>query len=161
MAIPHQKHIVVALWCLAVADAVRQGIALPHSELVAFTPAHREFNPAIAIFGLLGPSACLLGTVLLKSYSRIAEVAGSSWITRWVDRRWGAGSAAEFLRSLRPTALIGLGAFVLGFFGVASSIRADASPFSFEIASFFLAVGIGFGIARVLALRLLPNEPWF
>jgi hypothetical protein len=138
------------------ADAVRQGLALPQSAFVALTPATRQFSSVSAVFGLLAPPACVLGT----AFSKLPRRMTSGRLTGWVDGRWGAGSADAFLRSLRPTALVGVGAFILGSVGFVSSIRANASPFAFEIASFFMAAGIGFGIARIIALRLLPNEPW-
>ncbi|WP_284620711.1 hypothetical protein [Aquabacterium humicola] len=159
MPIPHQRPIVVALWCLAIADAIRQGIALPASEFVTLTSPTHQFNPAITVFGLLAPPACVFGTVFLRSSFKTATF-GAGRLSRWVDTRWGEGSANSFLRSLRPTALVGVGAFVLGTVGTLSSLKTNATSFSFEVASFFLAGGIGFGIARFIALRLLPNEPW-
>jgi hypothetical protein len=138
------------------ADAVRQGLALPQSALVALTPATRQFSSVPVVLGLLVPPAYILGTVFFKSSLGMT----SERLTRWVDGRWGPGSAGAFLQSFRPIALVGLGAFILGSVGLASSVRANAPPFAFEIASFFLASGIGFGIARIMARRLLPNEPW-
>lgn len=159
MAIPHQKSIVVVLWCVAIVAAVWQGVSLPQSDLVALPSENHQFNPALLLFGLLGPPACILGTALLMSSSKVAR-NGTGPVSRWVDSRWGAGSIAGFLRNLRPTALVGLGAFILGSVDLVSSVHSNAGSFAFETASFFLSAGIGFGIARVIALRLMPNEPW-
>jgi hypothetical protein len=160
MSVPHQKLIVTAIWCLAVADAARQGLSLPHSELVATAGSARPFNWAFAVFGLVGPPLCVFGNVVLFKVSPKMATFGTGVITRWVDSRWGAGSMHAFLRALRPTALVALAAFVLGSFGMLSSDRAGANPFAFEVASFFLAGGFGFSIARIIALRLLPDQPW-
>ena len=160
MPVPHQKLIVGVLWCLAIADAVRQGIALPQSELVAGTAAGHQFNPAIAVFGLVAPPACVLLAVAFPRLSHKSTMFGGGRVGRWIDRRWGAGSAHAFLRSLRPTALVGAAAFVLGCVGLASSMQSNANSFALEIASFFIAAGLGFGLARVMALRLLPNDTW-
>lgn len=159
MPIPHQKSIVGVLWCLAIADAVRQGISLPQSEFVMLTSAAHQFNPAIAVFGLVAPPVCVLLTVAFPLSAKAGHFS-RGWVSRWVDRRWGAGSAHAFLRQLRPAALVGAVAFVLGCVGFVSSMRSNASSFAFEVASFFVAAGFGFCIARAMAMRLLPDEPW-
>jgi len=145
---------------LAFADAVRQGVSLPHSEFVAMVGSPHQFNADLAIFGLFGPPLLMLGNVaMLKAFPKMAPF-GTGVVTRWVDSRWGLGSMHAFLRALRPMALVALAAFVLGSLGMVSSEYMNASQFSFEIASFFLAAGVGFGIARLIGLRLLPGQPW-
>jgi hypothetical protein len=160
MSIPHQKIIVRVIWCLVIADAVRQGVSLPYSEFVAMASTPHQFNANMVIFGLFGPPLLMLGNVaMLKAFPKMAPF-GTGAVTRWVDSRWGSGSMHAFLRALRPTALVALAAFVLGSLGMVSSKYANASQFAFEIASFFLAAGVGFGIARIIGLRLLPDQPW-
>lgn len=160
MSVPYQQVIVRVIWCLTATTAVIQGILLPHSELVVMAGANRLFNMDLAIFGLFGPPLLILGNVvMLKAFPKMTHF-GTGAVSRWIDSRWGSGSMHALMRALHLTALVALAAFVLGSLGMVFSWYANASPFSFEVASFFLAAGIGFGIARLIGLRLLPDQPW-
>ena len=158
MAVPHQKRIVVGIWVVTLADAVRQGIFLPtdfSQALPRFT-----FNWAMIFFGLLAPPLLIVAQGLFRKVFPKLGGARVGLLTRWVDHRWGQMSTHQFLHNLRPMALMCLGCLVLGAVGLMSCIYFGASPFGFAIASFFLSAGAGFGAARVLAIRFFPEQSW-
>lgn len=161
MAVPHQKVIIAGIWVLTVGDAVRQGIYFPTvmaKDLERSIPVH-TFVWELVVLGLLGPPVLLLTRrVLLKHVPKLRR-RRDGFLTRWLDRRWGAGSGALFSQDLRPMALMICTVVVLGSVALLSCLYFEASLVAFSIASFFLSSGIGFWIARDLAAKVSPDGP--
>ena len=159
MAVPHQKIIIVGIWVLTVADAVHEGIYFPSvtaKDFESSIPVQR-FVWEIVVFGLLGPPILLLMRSVLVKYVPKLRRSRGGFLSRWSDRRWGAGSGALFVQSLRPMALMACTGVVLGSAALLSCLYVAASAVAFSIASFFLSSGIGFWIARGLAARVSPD----
>lgn len=161
MTISHQKLIVSIVWCLMLISAVHKGISPPFSQPSANAGNVVDAIGFKAFFGLLGPLAILVIHSLRSSLFPQQRNASNDRIIRWIESRWGDGSVHAFLKALRPMALVGSSGIVAGATGLASSIRANASPLAFETSLFFLSAGAGFMLARAIASRMLPNEPWF
>jgi len=159
MAAPYQKQVIVGIWAVTLADAVRQGVSLPTFFSLHFDKAfpHVTFNWTTVVFGLLAPPFLILFQGLFRKIFPKPSRARLGLITQWVDSRWGHGSTDLFFQSLRPMALMACAGVVLGAVGWMSCVYTDATPMAFVIASFFLSAGVGFGLARVLAIRFFPD----
>lgn len=156
-----QKFIVRAIWLIALVDAARQGFTLPSSELTSVFSHSEQFKIYIALFGLLIPSVAVLFSVFIEKFVprlSIFPTFGLPSITKWIDQRWGENALSQFMQALQPVLLTALSSLVLGSVGLISCVHANASGFAFEIASFFLAGGFGFIIARMLSRRLSENH---
>ena len=159
MAVPRQNTIIASIWLLTLADAVRQGIYFPGvmaEGIERSVPVH-TFVWEIVVFGLLGPPFLILMRSLLVKYVPKLRRRRGGLLTRWMDRRWGAGSVELFVQNLRPMALMALTGVVLGLVALLSCLYFEASPVAFSFASFFLSSGIGFWIARGLAAQVSPD----
>jgi len=160
MAVPYQKQVVVGIWVVTLADAVRQGMSLPtfFSMHVDRAVPHVTFHWTVVAFGVLAPPCLILFRGL---YRKILPKLGRvrlGLIRRWVDGSWGQGSTDLFLQSLRSMALTAYAGVVLGAVGWLSCIYTDATPTAFVIASFFLSAGVGVGLARFLSIRFFPDQ---
>jgi hypothetical protein len=156
---PHSRHwtrdrqlqLIVAIWVLVLIDAIRQGVTLPTSELVANWPSH----PATIFlaFAVLAPP-------ILVAANHFFPLRGLwfDWPKRVVDHWFGDGVANRFWRRLRPLALMSLGAFVLGATGYAASDQVGAADGAFAISGIFLGFGIGFLIAALLESYVLGRQ---
>jgi hypothetical protein len=148
--VPYQRWVIIGIWLLFLGDAIRQGLSLR-----GFGAPDRPFQWIVPAFGVLVPP---LFAVL--NYFYPINVYRPGFVGRWFDRRYGPGSAFAFLRGLRPVTLFACTSFVLGAVGLWSSLHDNPAVPALEMSSFFLAAGIGFGIASLLVRRWFPNEPW-
>lgn len=137
-----QLQLIVAIWALVLVDAVRQGIAMPASELAAVWPP--KASQALLVFTVLAPP-------LLVAANHFFPMRGgwADWPKRLVDRRFGQGTAARFWVRLRPLSLMSLAAFVLGGTGYVASDRVG-SPSGESMSILFVGFGIGFLLGAFL-----------
>jgi hypothetical protein len=161
VSIPYQNPVVAAVWLLAVADAVRQGVQLPQSDLVTLAGATGQLPSLTVVLGLIGPTLLLfLNLAMSHAFPGLSPLSMVKGLSRWVDSRWGEGSLAEFLLALRPVLLVAVALCTMGTIGLLSARSATTAPFASQVASFALASGIGFAVARVVAKRWFSNALW-
>ena len=161
MAVPHQKPVVVVVWLLAIADAVRQGIQLPKSDIVTLAGETGLLPNYTIVLGLVGPTLLVaVNMALSHAFPMLSPLSSGKAFSRWIDTRWGEGSLAAFVRALHPMLLVAVALCIMGAVGLLSAKAAAGGPFASQLASFALAAGVGFGIARAIAKRWAANAPW-
>lgn len=138
-----QLLLVIAIWVLTLADAIRQGITIPTSELAFRWTRHPAYE--LIAFALLAPP----GLVLVNHFLPL-RVRWFDWPKRLIDRRFGDGTVDRFWRCLRPLPLMSIGAFALGVTGYWASESVGAPSGAFAISSIFIAFGFGFLIGALL-----------
>jgi hypothetical protein len=150
MAVPYQRLIVGGLWAVFLADGIRQGLLVPS----AYTPNEEQYFWVGALFGLLAPPL-----IMVPSYLSLrSRPYDPGRISRWVDRRWGQGSALSFLQTLRPVLLIGCAGLILGAVGLISCLVAGSSKGPYGVALFFLFAGGWFVLGSVWLRRQVPHS---
>lgn len=142
--------IVVVVWVLVLADAVRQGFMLP---ALRHTSAWR-FD-AFGIFAVIMP----LGLFTVVAFGVRGYPFDVPPLRAWINRKFGDGSYEGFCAKLRLTLLFSIGGLVIGIIGLVRAIELGAAEGAFASASFFISGGIGFFVLRtVLAKRGLSFE---
>jgi hypothetical protein len=155
MAVPHQRWVVAGIWTVFLAGAVNQGLTLP--EFVRDFPAKSAWAPVV--FAFVAPPV-LLALNFVFARGRLSRPYDPGFIGRWADRRWGQGSAFEFLQALRFPLLFGCGVFVLGMIGLLTCFSTNAGAGGYSISLFFLVGGTWFVVIALLMRRWLPQQPW-
>lgn len=144
--IDRQRVFVVAIWVVVLLDALRQGIGLPTSEVVALWPS--SFPDDLLWFSIFSPPL-LVGANHLTP-PKWVQGLWFSWPRRFIDHWFGAGTASRLWQRLQPLALMSAAAFVLGSVGFIASDRADALPSAFVISKIFIGFGVGFFMGMLL-----------
>jgi len=141
-----QLMFVVAIWVVVLLDALRQGIGLPASEIVARWPS--TFPDDLLWFSIFSPPLLVAANNLTPP--NWVQGLWFSWPRRLVDHWLGSGAARRFWQQLRPLALMSAAAFVLGGGGFIASDRAGALPSAFAISKIFIGFGVGFFLGMLL-----------
>ena len=137
-----------AIWLLFLADAVRQGTALPVTA--ATFPS---FSEAMAFALLIFPFLFFLVAAFIQR-KRSFQIP---LLTKLVDRRLGEGALSRFFARLRPTALFMVACMVLGFTGLLSTYFTTKSQTAFLLSGFFVSAGLGLLGAYMLSIRFPPR----
>jgi hypothetical protein len=69
------------------------------------------------------------------------------WLGNLIDSKWGAGTYREFLKRLRPAALMMLFCLVVGIVGLAWAYANDQSSYAYFTSAFSLSIGLGLLLA--------------
>jgi len=154
MAGDRQLQLIVAIWALALVNALWSGAAMPTSELVAFAPQRFDYLfPSIA---LLGPPVLMAANHVFAAKWRWSSI-NFGRLQRAVDSRFGDGTTIRFWRRLRPISLISAGAFLSGVVGFIASTIQNAPPASFEHSLTSVCFGVGFLLALVLERHVFKD----
>jgi hypothetical protein len=152
MSIPHQPYLVGGLWGILLTDAVRQGLLIPQANF----PNEQQHFWIGALFGLLAPPLVFAATYFFG----LSRPYRPGFVARWVDQRFGQGSALSFMQTLRPILLMGCAALVLGSVGLLSALHAGSGLAPYGVALFFFFAGGWFVLGSILLRRRLPHVPF-
>ena len=142
--------IVVLVWVLVLADAVRQGFMLP-----ALRHTNSWRFDAFGIFAVSMP----LGFFTAMAFGIKGYPFDVPPLRAWINRKFGDRSYEGFFAKLRLILLFSIAGLVIGVIGLVRAIELGAAEGAFVTGSFFVSGGIGFFVLRtVLAKRGLSFE---
>ncbi len=143
--------VIIVIWTVFIADALRQGIEMPSSNIVDFFPADLAPPLTLAIPFLL------FTFFLCAAFFQRKKRLNLGSLTGFFDKRFGPAATQSFLTRLRPFSLLTVFFLVLGSSGMISTYSSKPAPMAFVISSFFLSSGLGLLCALLLSLKFPPR----
>lgn len=140
--------LIAAIWLFFLSDAYFQGRDIPTTTLLKNVPL--ETILIILIFPFLF-------FLLAAFFQRKSLLLKASWISKFIDKKYGNGTYKKFVHRLKPITLFTLGCLLLGVTGLVSTYLSTKNPSGYLMGGFFISGGLGLLVACLLSVKFPPR----